>query len=157
MGIREATAHPFAVDLGIAMQLTNIARDVVEDAHRDRLYIPAQMLDHDIDLAMIMGGHPEAKKAINRSRKRLLDIAAQYYRSADKGMRFIPFRCRLAIVTAARLYEAIGAQVLSGTFNWGQRAYVNKFGKACQTLFALGSVMLNPAFWHTGPIPTHDP
>jgi hypothetical protein len=72
-------------------------------------------------------------------------------------MRFIPFRCRLAIVTAARLYEAIGAQVLSGTFNWGQRAYVNKFGKACQTLFALGSVMLNPAFWHTGPIPTHDP
>jgi phytoene synthase len=157
MGVREAAAHPFAIDLGIAMQLTNIARDVVEDAHRDRLYIPAQLLDQDIDLAKIRSGHSVARVAINRSRKRLLKIADQYYRSADMGMRFISFRCRLAIVTAARLYEAIGDQVLSDNFGWEGRAYINKHGKIRQTLFALGSVMVNSDFWHTGPHPVHDP
>ncbi len=157
MGVSRQIALPFAIDLGIAMQLTNIARDVVEDARRDRVYIPAEMLDRDINASRILVGDSRVVSKISHARKVLLTRAAEYYRSADLGMRHIPARPRLAVLTAARLYEAIGQRILSGLVPWGDRAFVNKKGKATITMGAIGNFFLDPKFRDTGDDPVHDP
>ncbi|MCY0993028.1 phytoene/squalene synthase family protein [Nannocystis sp. ILAH1] len=111
IGARDPLASPFALDLGIAMQLTNIARDVAEDAARGRVYLPANRLD-------FAGTSPEALLAGTAGREAVagvvldvLALAERYYASADAGMRFIPWRTRLAIVVASRVYRAIGLRL----------------------------------------------
>ena len=156
MGVRRQIALPFAIDLGIAMQLTNIARDIVEDARRDRIYIPAELLDQDINATRILAGDVGVMSAVGHARMVLLKRAAEYYRSADLGMRYIPKRPRLAVLTAARLYEAIGQQILSGSVPWGQRAFIDTKGKARKTIGAIRGFLFNPKFRNTGDDPVHD-
>lgn len=156
MGVRDPEARPFAVDLGIAMQLTNIARDVVEDARRDRRYLPGDWLGEELSPAAILEGQIGMRRRVVRARRRLLEQAARYYRSADRGMRFIPWRARLAVVTASRLYEAIGGRLLSGRVAWGHRAVVSRTGKAMRTFAALGCVLLVPTYWPAGRSPHHE-
>ncbi len=156
MGVRDAAAEPFAVDLGIAMQLTNIARDVVEDAWRGRRYIPEDWLGQDLAPARIAAASAATRRRVLEAREQLLALADVHYRSADRGMRFIPWRARLAVTTAARLYEAIGDRLLSGDVAWGQRAIVNRSGKLRETLRAWGHLFFNPRFWDIGPRPVHD-
>ncbi len=156
MGVSRQTALPFAVDLGIAMQLTNIARDVVEDARRDRIYVPAEMLDRNISATRIVND-PSVVPTVNRARQALLKHAGDYYRSADLGIRYIPLRPRLAVLTAARLYEAIGRHIAAGSTSWGERAFVDKKGKVKETAIALSRLILDPQFRDTGPDPVHNP
>ncbi len=155
MGVRDPAAKPFAVDLGIAMQLTNIARDVVEDACRERRYLPGEWLGTDLLPARIRTASSETQGRILRARERLLDLAAAYYRSAERGMRFIPWRARLAVLTAAHLYEAIGVRLRAGDVPWGQRAFVGRGAKIRKTLGALCRLLLNPVFWNMGRRPVH--
>ena len=155
MRVRDPAALPFAVDLGIAMQLTNIARDVVDDACNDRLYLPHEMLGADIEPHQILTGEPNIRQQVANAREQLLDRAAQYYRSADKGMRFIPFRARLAVITAARLYEAIGPHIRAKS-TWGGRAFVRDSEKIWRTMCAVGSALINPLYWNAGRQPLHD-
>ncbi len=155
MGVRDPAAKPFAVDLGIAMQLTNIARDVVEDAWRDRRYLPGDWLGRDLSPARIRAASPGTRHHVLAARKRILALAEVYYRSADRGMRFIPWRARLAVLTAARLYEAIGDRLRSGHVAWGQRAFVDQAAKVGITLRAWGHLFFNPKFWNVGRRPVH--
>ncbi len=108
LGVRDPAAEPHAVDLGIAMQLTNIARDVVEDAARDRLYLPATWLPPGFAPGDVARDHGSAFLAV----RRLLALADQRYRSAARGYRHLPPRARLAIRVAGRLYEEIGLRIL---------------------------------------------
>jgi 15-cis-phytoene synthase len=108
LDVRDAQALPFAVDLGIAMQLTNIARDVAEDAARDRIYLPAEWLPPDYGPDAIARSPEPAFAAIDR----VLVLAGRHYRSAEGGFRHLPASARTAIRAAARLYEAIGPVVL---------------------------------------------
>jgi phytoene synthase len=109
--VRAREALPHAVDLGIAMQLTNVARDVAEDARRGRVYLPAARL-------LAAGGSPEAlvrgdcpPAAAAAVVRWALDEAERYYASADGGMRDIPARFRPAILAAGRMYRAIGLRL----------------------------------------------
>ncbi len=108
LGVRDPAAEPHAVDLGIAMQLTNIARDVVEDARRGRLYLPATWLPPGFAPADVATDPDSVFAAV----RRLLALADQRYRSAARGYRFLPPRTRLAIRVAGRLYEEIGRRIL---------------------------------------------
>ncbi len=108
LGVADRAAQPYAIDLGIAMQLTNIARDVVEDAARNRLYLPAVWLPSGLTPAQVQD-HPEAVFA---AVQRLLVLADQYYESGIQGLGFLPYRASLAILAAKRLYQAIGYRVL---------------------------------------------
>ncbi|MGD8992121.1 MAG: phytoene/squalene synthase family protein [Desulfobacterales bacterium] len=155
MRVGDPAALPFAVDLGIAMQLTNIARDVVDDAHNDRIYLPPEMLGIDVEPHHILSGEPYIRQQVADAREQLLDRAARYYRSADKGMRFIPFRARLAVMTAARLYEAIGPQIRAESI-WGRRAFIRDSEKTWRTLCAVASTLFNPHYWNAGRQPDHD-
>lgn len=155
MKVRDSRARPFAVDLGIAMQLTNIARDVVEDARRDRRYLPGDWFDTALGPADILAAEPDTRRRVLGARARLLDLASVYYRSAEGGMHYIPWRARMAVMTAARLYEAIGGRMRSGFVGWGERAFVDRAGKIRETLRAWASLLLDPKFWHRGRHPNH--
>jgi 15-cis-phytoene synthase len=111
MGARAPELTARACDLGVAMQLTNIARDVGEDARAGRLYLPLCWLeeariDPDAWLA-----RPEPSAAIGRVVQRLLLAADPLYRCAGAGIARLPRRCQPGIRAAAALYAEIGREV----------------------------------------------
>ena len=108
-----------AVDLGIAMQLTNIARDVVEDSDRNRKYI-----DHNF-----------------MKIKETLGIAELFYKSSFKSIKEIPLVNRFAILVARRVYREIGNNIIRKknlvNYNNSGKIFVNKIGKIKQTIFSI--------------------
>jgi len=115
MGVRDEAALRNAAHLGIAMQLTNICRDVLEDWEMGRLYLP-----HDVlaacgapDLERALGGpFPEsAREPVAKTMRRLLAEADRFYASGDRGLDALPWRCALAVRTARLVYAAIGSEV----------------------------------------------
>jgi phytoene synthase len=111
LGVRRREALPHAVDLGIAMQLTNICRDVAEDAARGRVYLPAERLRRaGVDPESLLHGQAPAAR-VSKVVASMLELADSYYRSADGGMRDIPWRFRPAILVASRTYRAIGVRL----------------------------------------------
>jgi phytoene synthase len=112
MGRDDADALERAGHLGIGMQLTNIARDVGEDARRGRVYLPATWLaeaNGTVDDVLALRPTPPVR-AVTR---RLLAFAGGYYTSGIGGVALLPASCRPAILTAALLYRAIGDRVLA--------------------------------------------
>jgi 15-cis-phytoene synthase len=117
MGGRDKAVLARAADLGFAMQLTNIARDVGEDARRGRLYLPRQWmreagLDPDHWLA-----NPVHSTKLASVIARLLDDAAVFYDRALTGIGGLPMDCRPAIRSAAYIYRDIGREVAKAGFN----------------------------------------
>lgn len=105
-----SVADACAVSLGVAMQLTNIARDVVEDAQRGRCYIPAQWGVSSAMMAAPINACQRAH-AFDALRK-LLALADDFYAYAQSGMQAIPASNRRAILIAAALYQAIGHKIV---------------------------------------------
>ena len=111
MGGRAPATLARACDLGVAMQLTNISRDVGEDARMGRIYLPLQwMREVDLEpeefLARPVPG-PEVKSLVAR----LLAEADRLYARAESGVADLPWNCRPAILAAGRLYAEIGREV----------------------------------------------
>ncbi len=118
-------AWKHAVDLGIAMQLTNICRDVYADAKLDRRYLPAEIIG-DITPAEILLLTKYNDKAIRTGIKQILHIAEKYYESGLNGLRYLPFGCRLAICAAAINYREIGRLLLKRKcISWRTRSFVS--------------------------------
>lgn len=106
MGARERDVLARACDLGVAMQLTNIARDVGEDARRGRVYLPQWWLDEE-SCESVLGFDP----AVGRVIERLLTRADAAYRCAQAGIEALPADCRPAIRAAAWIYADIGRSI----------------------------------------------
>jgi 15-cis-phytoene synthase len=123
LGLRDDRALVPAVHLGLAMQLTNICRDVHEDWLLGRLYLPADMLDAAgaRNLADELGGErpfpARARAAVAIVVEKLLARADRYYRSADLGMAALPWRASLAVRTARLVYAAIGDRLAERGFD----------------------------------------
>lgn len=120
LGLSEDRAVVPAAHLGIAMQLTNICRDVAEDWQRGRLYLPEELLARHAappDLAALAArGAPlpgEACPALAAVTRELLALADRYYRSADRGMRALALRPSFGVRAARYLYAAIGPRILA--------------------------------------------
>ena len=111
LGTVEPSALRHAVDLGIGMQLTNISRDVGEDARRNRVYLPASRLERAGTSSDAIVSEDAAPAAVHHVVCTLLDDAEIYYASGKQGLRYLPFRARVAIAIAAKLYRAIGHRV----------------------------------------------
>jgi phytoene synthase len=108
MGVRCPATLARACDLGVAMQLTNIARDVGEDARAGRLYLPLEWLSEEgIDPDAFVA-QPAATPAVKRIVARLLHEAEFLYARARRGVAHLPVTCRPAILAAALLYAEIG-------------------------------------------------
>ncbi|HEX2147436.1 MAG TPA: phytoene/squalene synthase family protein [Pseudorhizobium sp.] len=141
MGVRDAKTLDRASDLGIAFQLTNIARDVVEDARAGRSYLPAELLArHGIDSL-----DPEdmsQRPALHAAALELLDLADDYYRSAYAGISVLPPRAAWAIAAARRIYGAIGSKLRAGgSAAWDGRVSTSKQEKAVLLALAFGDVV----------------
>ncbi len=111
MGVRSEPALARAADLGVAMQLTNIARDVGEDARNGRLYLPRSWMreagfDPDAWLA-----DPVFDERLAAILHRLLHRADELYRRAEQGMAFLPIDCRPGIQAARLIYAEIGREI----------------------------------------------
>jgi len=111
MGVRSAEALARACDLGVAMQLTNIARDVGEDARNGRCYLPLRWLaEAGLDLEAFLRD-PTPSPALASVVARLLAEADRLYQRAREGVARLPFACRPAILAAAAIYAEIGREV----------------------------------------------
>ena len=108
-----------AIDLGIAMQLTNIARDVVEDGKRNRSYINSNF----------------------ESIIKTLKLADSFYESSFKSIKEIPLSSRFGILVARRVYREIGNKILNkknmDNYKNSGKIYVSNFGKINQTLLSI--------------------
>ncbi len=149
--VRRAEALPFAVDLGVAMQLTNVARDVAEDARCDRRYLPAGDLPASLEPREILAAGPAQRIALETAVHGLLHLAGSFYRSADAGMHHLPWRARLGILTASRVYEGIGSELRrSGSDFLDRRIVLGTGSKLRHTLRALGALLFRPRYWGLG-------
>jgi len=107
-----------AVDLGVAMQLTNISRDVIEDNDKNRTYIKA-----DFD-----------------SISKTIFLADIFYQSSFPAIKNIPISSRFSILVARRIYKRIGYEILSQknleTYNNAGKIYVSALGKVVETFLS---------------------
>jgi len=126
MGVRDRPTLLRAADLGIALQLTNIARDVMDDAEAGRVYMPTRWLEEaGVPSAEITA--PHHRRAVFEVTRRLLNVADRYYDSGGVGLRHLSLRSAWAVATARDVYRDIGRLVLTrGDRAWDERAIVGK-------------------------------
>jgi phytoene synthase len=123
-----------AASLGIAFQLSNIARDVREDLEAGRCYLPLNwMAEFGVTRETLFD--PGSEFALTSIVNRLVDGVQVYEESARRGVDKLPFRSRLAVLSALRIYGAIGRRVRSlGTAAWNERVTVGKMRKLAYVL-----------------------
>ncbi len=123
LSVNDTRALKGAIDLGIAMQLTNIARDVIEDQKMNRQYIK-----------------PDFENI-----KATLILADMFYESSFSSMKKIPFKYRFAIIVARRVYRQIGKKIMQKrnieNYEKSGKIYVNNFGKIYQTILSLWDLL----------------
>lgn len=141
MGIKDQPTLQRAEDLGTAMQVTNISRDVIDDARIGRVYLPLDWLaeagvpDEEV-------GDPRHREKIVQVVGRLLAKGDDYYRSADTGIAHLTFRNAWSITAARLIYSDIGAVLRRrGTRAWDDRAFVGTGRKVWWMARALGRTL----------------
>ncbi len=143
MGRRDQETLSRACDLGVAMQLTNIARDVGEDAGRGRLYLPRTWmreagLDPDEWLT-----NPVFSPALGGVVQRLLEEADRLYLRAERGVGLLPADCRVAVQTARLVYADIGRVIASNGYDSvTQRAVTSGTRKTWLALRSASALLL---------------
>ena len=137
LGLADRRYLPHAAALGMGMQLTNIARDVAEDWRRSRCYLPLEWTDR-----LRPGGGPPDPRRVREGVKTILEVADGYYAAGEAGISGLDSDSRLAVRTAARIYQAIGTKIRKRSFEvLDKRARVSTLGKL--RIFAVA--MLPPA------------
>jgi phytoene synthase len=143
MGVRAPEVLARACDLGVAMQLTNIARDVGEDARAGRLYLPLEWLaEAGIDPERFLA-RPVFDDALGSVIQRLLRAADALYRRSAAGIAQLPLACRPGMQAARLLYAEIGRQVeRHGLDSVSRRAVVPRSRKAWRLAGAIVAALL---------------
>jgi phytoene synthase len=137
LGGVEPEGERFAADLGIAMQLTNIARDVIEDLSRSRVYLPSEWLA-DRDIRQMTSDDVRADRVVVEAVRRIIRLAHERYERGLSGLRYLAPENRFAIQVAARCYAAIGEGVIQGDQLTPRRVIVplsRKISLACGLKF----------------------
>jgi 15-cis-phytoene synthase len=155
MGQRAPDMVARACSLGVAMQLTNIARDVGEDARAGRLYLPLTwMRETGIDPEAFLS-HPIYSTALAGVVDRLLRVADLHYAASEGAIVRLPATCRPGIMAARMLYAEIGREVeRAGCNSVDRRAVVSSLRKAVLMAKALAALM-SPAT-AAAPLPEAD-
>ena len=141
--------YAFAIDLGIGMQLTNIARDVLEDAQMGRRYLPSEWVN-TLSASQIALANIEHREQVQNATKVLLKLAEEYYQSGLAGLYYLPHRNRQAIAVAAYVYRDIGRKLLKNNCHyWLGRVVVSKPKKI---------LLASQALWHlnTAAVANHE-
>lgn len=144
LGTSDALAFRHAIDLGIAMQLTNICRDVAEDAAMGRRYLPASLLG-DVAPAALVAPAAQLQPRLRATLAALLALAERYYCSGEQGLIYLPANARRGVLVAARLYREIGRQLARRNYAcWERRTVVPRSAKLRVTGGALWQLATRP-------------
>lgn len=139
MGVQDRATLDRACDLGIAFQLTNIARDIVEDAHNGRCYLPETWLE-EAELNRLNVADRAHRQRLAGLARRLVSEAEPYYTSATLGIAGLPLRSAWAIATAKEVYRRIGLNVChAGEHAWDHRQSTSRAEKLM--LLATGAAL----------------
>ena len=159
MGVRDADALARACDLGVAMQLTNIARDVGEDALEGRLYLPTDWLDDaGIDRNDFFA-KPHATKPVRLMVKRLVMEANRLYYRSETGIAALPRSCRPGIYGARFIYAGIAGRLSAMEYDSvssrARTSKAQKIGWLAQSVLQSGMSMVMPqsAVLYAKPLP----
>jgi phytoene synthase len=126
MGVRDAAVLCRASDLGVAFQLSNIARDVADDLEVGRVYLPGEWLaDAGVTLVPGRSWDPSIAAGVAGVVTRVLAEAERYYASARHGIGVLPLRSAWAVATARLVYRAMGRRVAArGAEAWTTRTAI---------------------------------
>ena len=142
IGVKHEKAARSAIDLGIGMQLTNIARDVYEDSKMKRIYLPANWIP-DISLKNLTDLHnksSEKDERISNAIHEVIGLSDKFYENGFAGLKYIPLSSRLGIFIAANIYRGIGIKIKSNKKKYlRERVYLNLLEK---TLITIKSILL---------------
>lgn len=159
MGVRDTHALARACDLGVAMQLTNIARDVGEDARMGRIYLPRDWFaEAHVDPEAWLAD-PLPTPEIRRMTQRLLREADRLYLRAEAGISRLPVSARPGIAAARLVYAGIGRQIQANGYDSISRRAVTtptqKLGWVAQAMVraSLTLVMPQAATLYARPLP----
>jgi phytoene synthase len=145
LGCDHKNALDHAMDLGIAMQLTNIARDILEDAEMGRRYLPESWVgDLHPSRIITLAKTPLANDAlaVTTAVEKLLNLADDYYKSGMEGFSYLPLRAHISIAIAAHVYRQIGVQLRLKQHGWHRgREVTSRFTKIICSIKALGSLV----------------
>ena len=112
------------------MQLTNIARDIYEDAIMNRIYLPKEWLKEISIEHLKSDSIEEIQTQMSAILRKLIDLSEIYYQNGFSGMKYIPIKTRLAIFFAAKIYRAIGMKIKGNNYQYSnKRVYLNKLNK----------------------------
>jgi phytoene synthase len=154
MGAKGDDTLDRASDLGIALQMTNIARDVMDDATAGRVYLPRSWL-HEAGVPPAQIDDRRHRAAVHGVIRRWLAEADRYYVSSGPGIARLPLRSAWSIATARGVYRDIGRLVLArGAAAWDRRAVVSKARKLLRVAASGPQVVLLAAFHRRGPGPS---
>lgn len=131
MGARDPAVLDRANDLGLAFQLSNIARDVIDDAVLGRVYLPSDWLvAQGVEPIPAAVQHPDNRARVADVARRLVAEAEKYYDSSKEGLPALKLRSAWAIATAHSVYRKIGRRVASqGVHAWDARISTSKAEK----------------------------
>jgi phytoene synthase len=131
-----------AADLGIAFQLANIARDIVDDARVERVYLPAEWLrEEGLEGAELTDS--KHRKSLARITRRMSCMADAYRRSARVGAARLPFRSRWAVLSASGIYGEVATRTAElGPRAWDRRITTSKAEKAALVMDAFWEAVM---------------
>jgi len=149
MDVRDRDTLARACDLGVAMQLTNIARDIGEDALERRLYIPQNWFhEAGLDPEEFLD-NPQPRQIIRHMARRLLRDADRLYIRSNSGIAHLPVRVRLAIFAARFIYAAIGDAISQNSYDSvTKRARTTRITKGllvAKSAFCTGQSVIGPS------------
>ena len=140
IGVKNEEAAKSAIDLGIGMQLTNIARDVYEDSKMKRIYLPANWIPNISlkNLNNLSEFNSENDEKISKAIHKVISLSEKFYRNGFAGLKYIPFSSRLGIFIAANVYRGIGIKIKYNKKKYSrERIYLNSFEKFIITIKSL--------------------
>ena len=140
IGVKNEEAAKSAIDLGIGMQLTNIARDVYEDSKMKRIYLPANWIPNISleNLNNLNEFNSENDETISKAIHKVISLSEKFYLNGFAGFKYIPFSTRLGIFIAANVYRGIGIKIKSNKKKYSrERVYLNSFQKFIITIKSL--------------------
>ena len=146
IGVKNENAAKSAIDLGIGMQLTNIARDVYEDSKMKRVYLPANWITN-ISLKNLNNPDElssENDEKISKAIQKVINLSEKFYENGFAGMKYIPYSSRLGIFIAANIYRGIGIKIISKKKYLRERIYLNFFEKSSITVKSVLCFILLP-------------
>ena len=137
IGVNNEKSAKSAIDLGIGMQLTNIARDVYEDSKIKRIYLPANWIPN-ISLENLSNLHEknsEKDKKISNAIHKVINLSDKFYENGFAGLKYVPLSARLGIFVAANIYRGIGVKIKSNKNKYfRERVYLNLLEKSLITI-----------------------